>query len=263
MIAWQSRHFRCACRSRWTRTLASSVLSAVHTHNASQRRFLLVLGAGLLCLGILPAARARATEPNVTMKAPDGAAIDAATKAATEQKVQSLAQELARVAHDHGSDSVALQASLLLETMRAGAVGPSEVRVAGVSPREGAEFLEIAVGTGLIFDSDTTDLATCSQRVWASVAAPVLSRMERFDLRPGGLELVFTYGLQSFSRLDDREADPAEPHEPHTVRFVLPASVLDDLAVHRITIDAALAAARSAIDDVVAPAAKVTTPPAP
>ena len=188
------------------------------------------------------------------MKPPDGAAIEAATEAATEQKAQSLAHELARIAHDHGSDSVALQASLLIETMRAGAVGPSEVRVAGVSPREGADFLETAVGTGLIFDADTLDLDTCSQRVWASVAAPVLAKMERFELRPAGLELVFTYGLQSYSRQDYRKPDPSQPHEPHTVRFVLPASVLDDLAYRRITVDAALAAGRSAVDDLPAPA---------
>jgi len=195
----------------------------------------------------------------VTNKPPDGAAIDAAT----DQKLRSLAQELARIARDHGSDSVALQASLLIETIRAGAVAPSEVRVGGVSPREGEEFLEVAVGTGLIFDSDTTDLATCNQRVWTSVAAPVLSKMERFDIRPSGLELVFSYGIQSFSRQDDREADPTQPHEPHTVRFVLPASVLDDLALHRITIDAALAAGRSALDDMLPPASKAAAPPPP
>ena len=193
------------------------------------------------------------------MEAPSGAEIEAAKQ----HKVQALAQELARIANDHGSDSVALQASLLIETMRAGAVGPSEVKVAGASAREGAEYLEIDIGTGLIFDSDTTDPATCTERVWTSVAAPVLAKMDRFEIRPAGLELVFTYGLQSFSRQDDREADPTEPHEPHTVRFVLPAPVLDDLASDRITIDAALAAGRSAVDDVASPARSGTTPPPP
>lgn len=196
------------------------------------------------------------SERKVTMQAPDGAAI----KAATEQKVHSLTQELARIANDHGADSVALQASLLIETMRAGAVGPSEVRVSGPSPREGAEYLEIAVGTGLIYDADTTDVAACDQNVWANVAAPVLAKMERFQIRPAGLELVFSYGMQRFSLLDDRKADPREPQEPHTVRFVLPASVLDDLAYRRITIDAALAAGRSAVDDLL-PAGPAAAPP--
>ena len=198
-------------------------------------------------------------ERKVTMEAPDGAAIEAAT----EQKLQSLAQELARIANDHGSDSVALQASLLVETIKAGAVGPSEVRVAGPSPREGSEYLAIDVGTGLIFDSDTTDLAVCNQRVWTTVAAPVLAKMERFDIRPAGLELVLRYGLQSFARQEDREADPGESQEAHTIRFVLPASVLDDLASRRITIDAALAAGRSAVDDVAQPAPSAAPSTAP
>jgi hypothetical protein len=233
----------------------------VRVHNASAEPSLGILAVGaaaIVCLVAASSAWAQ-TERKVTNKAPDGAAIDAAN----DQKMRSLAQELARTANDHGSDSVALQASLLIETIRAGAVAPSEVRVGGVSPREGEEFLEIAVGTGLIFDSDTTDLATCKQRVWTTVAAPVLSKMERFDIRPSGLELVFSYGLQSFSRQDDREADPTQPHEPHTVRFILPASLLEDLAFHRITIDAALAASRSAIDDVVLPSTSVAAPPPP
>jgi hypothetical protein len=236
-------------------------LSDVPVHNASASRSvvaLTVLAGWLLALAAPPAALGQQAEPKITMDAPDGAAI----RAATEQKVHSLAQELARIANDHGTDSVALQASLLIEAMRAGAVGPSEVRVAGASPREGVDFLEVDVGTGLIFDKDTTDLATCGQRVWSSVAAPVLAKMERFDIRPGGLELVFTYGLQSFSSQDGREADPTEPHEPHSVRFVLPAAVLEDLATRRITIDAALAAGRTAIDDVV-PATTAPASPAP
>lgn len=212
--------------------------------------------ACILFVGVPFTVRAQA-DRKVTMEAPDGAAIEAAT----EQKVQALTRELARIANDHGADSVALQASLLIETMRAGAVGPSEVRVAGPSPREGAEYLNIDVGTGLIFDADTTDVATCNQRVWSSVAAPVLAKMERFDIRPAGLELVFTYGLQKFSLHDERRADPREPQASHTVRFVLPASVLDDLADRRITIDAAREAGRSGVDDV-APPAHVETPEA-
>jgi hypothetical protein len=158
---------------------------------------------------------------------------------------------------------VALQASLLIEAMRAGAVGPSEVRVAGPSPREGGDYLNIDVGTGLIFDADTTDVAACNHQVWSSVAAPVLAKMERFDIRPAGLELVFSYGLQKFSDHEDRKADPSEPQEPHTVRFVLPASVLDDLASHRISIEAALAAGRTGIDDVRASLANSPSSPAP
>lgn len=205
----------------------------------------LAVGALLAWLWAPATAQGQA-ERSVTMEPPDAAAIEAAK----EQQVQALSAGLAKIASDHGPDSVALQASLLIETIRAGAVGPSEVRVAGPSPREGGEYLNIDIGTGLIFDSDTTDLATCNQRVWTGVAAPVLAKMERFEIRPSGLELVFTYGLQSYSRQEDRDADPAEPQDPHTVRFVLPAAVLDDLAHDRITVDAALAAGRTAIDDV-------------
>lgn len=214
------------------------------------------LAAATLIAGLwAPTAACGQAERPVTMEPPDAAA----AQAATEQRVRALSGELAKIASNYGPDSVALQASLLIETMRAGAVGPSEVRVAGPSPREGADYLEIDIGTGLIFDSDTTDLAACNQRVWTRVAAPALGKMERFDIRPAGLELVFTYGVQSYSRQEDRDADPTEPQEAHTVRFVFPAAVLEDLAYRRITVDAALAAGRTGIDDVTPRAADTPT----
>lgn len=176
---------------------------------------------------------------------PDSAAV----RAATEEKVRSLAQELARTAQQHGDDAVALQAALLIQAMRAGAVGATEVKVAGPSPREGEGFLELAVGTGLIFDGDVHAIEACNEQVWLSVAAPVLEQMERFDIKPEGLELVFTYGVQRFSDHTERKADPGAEQEPHTVRFVLPADLLADLASDRVSAVEARAACRSASDD--------------
>jgi hypothetical protein len=222
------------------------LLSAVQARNSNvavvaARRALL---AATFAIAGVSQAKAQDGSP-ASMQPPDSAAV----RAATEEKVRSLTQELARTARAYGEDSVALQASLLLQSTRAGAVAASEVKVAGVSPREGREFLEIDVGTGLIFDSDLRDVASCNEEIWSSVVAPVLEQMDKFAIDPAGLEIVVTYGRQHFSAQSDRKADPTAPQEAHTVRFVLPATLLDDLAVDRISTDEARAACRTAVDD--------------
>jgi len=173
-----------------------------------------------------------AEDPRITLEAPTG---PVAAEAA-ERKAHSLANELRAVAEKHGPGAVALQAGFLIEAMRAGAVGPTEVRVVGASERHGGEYLEIDVGTGLIFDSDSTDIAECTDKVWAEVAAPVLAKMDTFAIEPSGLVLVFGYGTQRFSTHTERKADLAAPQEAHTARFVIPASALEDLALDRVSI---------------------------
>ena len=168
-----------------------------------------------------------------TLEAPSGPA----SSEATERKAHALAHELRLVAEKHGTDAVALQASFLIETIRAGAVGPSEVRVVGSSTRHGSDYLEIDVDTGLIFDADTTDPSACTDRVWASVVAPVLGKMETFTIKPAGLDLVFVYGRQHFSKHIEAEPDLSAPQEARRARFVITAKMLDDLALDRISIE--------------------------
>lgn len=148
-----------------------------------------------------------------------------------------LARELQVVAERNGPGAVALQAALLIGTIRAGALGPSEVKVVGESPRQGAEFLEIDVLTGLVFDADTTDAAHSADRIWVELAAPVLDKLETLAIEPAGLELVFEYGAQRFSTHPENKADLSTPQEVHSVRFVIPAKTLDDLVSDRISID--------------------------
>ncbi len=189
------------------------------------------------------AAHAQDSRPT-TLEAPSGPA----SSEATERKAHALVQELRLVAEKHGSDAVALQASFLLETIRAGAVGPSEVRVVGQSARHGNEYLEIDVDTGLVFDADTTDVAACAERVWASVVAPVLGKMETFTIKPAGLDLVFVYGRQHFSTHVELKPDLSAPKEAHTARFVITAKALDDLALDRISIEQLRAGAATVLE---------------
>jgi hypothetical protein len=163
------------------------------------------------------------------MQPPDSAAV----RAATEERVRSLGQELGRIAQQHGPDSVALQAAFLLQAMRAGARGVTEVRVVGPSPREGDAYLEIDVTTGLVLDRDSGDSSSWNARMWDEIVAPVLDAMDGFDIRPGGLEIVVNYGTQRFSEQSEHKADLAEPVTHNTIRFVLPAAALGDLAAGR------------------------------
>jgi len=219
-------------------------LSSLQCYNANPPH---CAAAALALAAVLLAgafAAASAEEPKTTLEVPTG---PVAAEAA-EKRAMALARELGVIAEKHGPSAVALQASFLIETIRAGAVGPSEVRVVGESPRQGAEFLEIDVGTGLIFDADTTDRDRCAEQLWTVVVAPVLDKMESFAMEPAGLDLVFGYGLQHFSTHLEPKADLSAPLEARAVHFVIPAKALDDLATDRISIEQLRAAATTVHD---------------
>jgi len=212
--------------------------------NPSPLVFALAALVVFLCIVGRATVPAAAEEGGTTLTPPTGPV----AAEAVEKKAMALARELQVVAERNGPGAVALQAAFLIETIRAGAVGPSEVKVVGESPHQGAEFLEIDVGTGLIFDADTTDAARGADRIWLELAAPVLDKVENFAIEPAGLELVFAYGLQSFSSQMERKADLSAPHEAHSVRFVMSARALDDLVNDRISIDGLRAVATTLHD---------------
>jgi len=155
----------------------------------------------------------------------------------TERRVHSLAKELAATAKRHGPDSVSLQAGLLVHALQAGSVGACEVTVVGASPNAGASFLEVDITTGLIFDTDATTQRGQIAHVWRSIAAPTLEQMKSFETDPRGLELVFQWGVQSFSQLAEHKADPRAPFEVRMVRVAIPEAALADLAVGSIGVE--------------------------
>ena len=159
-----------------------------------------------------------------TVPTPDAAA------EATRAKLEALAEELAETAQRYGPDAVALQALLLVETIRAGALGPSEVTVVGPSPVQGEDYLELRVLTGLLFDRDGSDQLSRAAEVLGLVAEPVLARMESFEFFPRGLELVFVYGIQDFDEDPHGKADPSLPFEERTLRMTIPSHMLAELS---------------------------------
>lgn len=214
----------------WTRSANRPILSVVQSRNANLLRRVVTgsapawaLAAVLVVAGVSPG---RAADDESPMQPPDSAAV----RAATEERVRSLGHELARTVEQHGPDSVALQAAFLLQAMRAGALGPTEVRVAGPSDREGGAYLEIDIDTGVVLDSDVGDSERWDTEIWRSVVAPVLGAMSAFDIRPRGLEIVIRYATQSYSDHFERKADLAMPVEVRMVRFVLGEQVLVDVA---------------------------------
>jgi len=168
-------------------------------------------------------------------------------KETTERRVHSLASELAATAKRHGTDSVSLQAGLLLHALQAGAVGACEVTVVGASPNAGPSFLEVDVITGLIFDTEASTQSTQIAHVWHAIAAPTLKGMKSFETDPRGLELVFQYGVQRFSELIEHKADPSAPSEARTVRVTIPETALAELAAGSIDVEKLLE--RSSVND--------------
>ncbi len=149
--------------------------------------------------------------------------------------LDAVANELKRLANTHGPDSVVLQSKLLIRSMSAGAVGPSEVRVAGPSKEAGDDHLEIDIETGLFFDEKTTTAESRRDAVWKQVATPVLDEMASFRIEPASLELVFFYDVQAATFTDEHAVfDLASPaaHEAFRVRLsrpVLEAIITDEI----------------------------------
>jgi hypothetical protein len=131
--------------------------------------------------------------------------------------------------------------------MQAGAFGACEVTVVGASPQAGPSFLELDVDTGLIFDPDATTERGRMAHLWREIALPTLLGMKSFQTEPGGLELVFEYGLQRFNEQAENKPDMSAPIDGKVLRVAIPEAVLSDLAVGAIEADAVLS--RSTVHD--------------
>lgn len=115
-------------------------------------------------------------------------------------RLDAVAGELKRIAETHGPDSVVLQSKLLIRSMGAGALGATEVRVAGPSTELGPSHLEIDVDTGIFFDEASTTAESRRDVLWKDIALPVLDEMTSFQIDPGALELVFLFEVQDAAR---------------------------------------------------------------
>lgn len=151
-----------------------------------------------------------------------------------EQQAQldSVTNELKRLATDSGPDSVVLQAKLLIRAMTSGALGASEVKVAGPSKSAGDGFLEIDVETGLYFDGKTTTPQARRDQVWKDVALPVLDQMVTFKIEPAALELVLLYEVQDLE--PGLPLDPTTPSRHEGFRTQLSKELLADMLADRV-----------------------------
>jgi hypothetical protein len=213
---------------------ALALSSCVRAHKASRLLVVVLLAAGTGAIAPRPA---RGGYEDREIEQLDS---EEARRHSTERRIHSVARELAATAKRYGADSVSLQVALLLHTLRAGAVGASEVSVVGVSPHAGPAFLEVDVTTGIIFDADASTPSTCIRHLWQQIAVPTLQGMHSFEVQPRGLELVFVYGVQRFADSVENKADPSLPAEARTVRVAIPESVLAELAVGAIPLDTVL-----------------------
>ncbi len=154
-------------------------------------------------------------------------------------QVDALTGELKRLANEFGPDSVVLQSKLLIRSMAAGAVGPTEVRVAGPSATPGPVgpgHLEIDIDTGIFFDENTTNADSRRETIWKNVAAPVLDEMVSFKIEPTSLELVFLYDVQALVGAEGFR--PVDDSRREAFRVRLSRAILDEMAADRVIGDA-------------------------
>jgi hypothetical protein len=174
-----------------------------------------------------------------------------------EQQAQldAVTNELKRLAGEFGPDSVTLQAKFLIRAMGAGAIGPTEVKVAGPSAQAGPGHLEIDVETGLYFDAGATTPESRRDLVWKDVGLPVVDEMVSFRIEPPSLELVFLYNVQELEA--GLALEPGAPSTHESFRVRLPQAVLERMIDDRIKGDAVRENAEFTPESVVA----ATAPP--
>ena len=175
-----------------------------------------------LSLSPSPAGAIDAPEQGTSLSPEDAGS----SREAVQDQISGLVEELRTLAESYGPDVVLLQAALLLETIRAGAIAASEVSVEGVSALPAGDHLRIRVLTGQIFDRAASTPRSRLEHMWNRVAAPALDRMERFDFRPASLELVLGFGLQDFAATIDGRADPTLQYPMREVHLRLDAADL-------------------------------------
>jgi len=220
---------------RWQTFILQAIVSSLFCAKQNSRRIFVPLLAWS-CLVALPVGPclAQATSQSAPATTLEDPCLEPPSPVLSEG-AERLAQELALTAERHGPDSVALQASLLVSSMRAGAVGTTQVRVVGASTRTGTERLRIEVETGLEFADQDTTAQQRADRIWNEVVAPVLERMESFDIRPGSLELEVFYTVST-------DLDSDSDANLRAVAFEIDASVLEDLVLKMTTPEAVRAA---------------------
>jgi len=144
--------------------------------------------------------------------------------------IDEVAGELKRLARNYGPDSVVLQAKFLIRSVAAGAIGATEVRVAGPSSEAGPGHLEIDIETGMVFDDLETTPESRRETVWKDLAFPVLDEMASFKIEPPALELVFLFDVKH----QGPEVSIVEATHHEAFRVRLTREVLDELAADQL-----------------------------
>jgi hypothetical protein len=155
----------------------------------------------------------------------------------SEQQIDVLARELRTSVEKYGADAVALQAALLVESLRGGAVAASEVGIEGSAPAPHADHLRLRVLSGVVFVEESTSPQSRLEAIWESLVGPALSRMHRFDITPTSLELVVAYGVQDISAIPERKIDPTRAYVEQEVVLRFPASELSAFTSDALTSD--------------------------
>jgi len=169
---------------------------------------------------------------------PSGPEIDAAVKDKRNKRLKVVADQLRDIADNFGPDAVVLQVKLMMKSLAAGALRPTQVRVVGPSEepnQHGETLLVIDTDTGLLFDTSTTTRAVMEEKIWNDIAGSALAEMSSFNIEPKGLKLQFNFGLQDTSLFAQPLPDPTREFDSDHVTFWLPASALEKLLAGETT----------------------------
>jgi Na+-transporting methylmalonyl-CoA/oxaloacetate decarboxylase gamma subunit len=156
----------------------------------------------------------------------DASAPLTAAAAARQKKMDELAASLREIADRHGPDAVVLQTKLLMHCLRAQALGPTEVRVAGADPDSNDKHLLIQIDTGIYFDRTSSSQLGREDALWDLVAGPALVEMNSFALDPEGLTLSLVARVQDASALAGGSLDATAASDRETVRFEISPALL-------------------------------------
>jgi hypothetical protein len=204
---------------------------------------------------LAPAAAATATTAEASDAIPASGQGEAPGRSeASEKRMQELAEELRRIADEHGPDAVVLLTKLLIHAGTAGAVGPTEVRVLGPSAAA-PELLALEVDSGLFFDPRRADADNRHDKLWQTLIGKSLTEMQSFQISPAGLELTVRYSVQTLDRADGTTIDPTEPAETEVLVFRLDDALLRRIEAERPSVEELATWVRPALPEPGIPAA--------
>ncbi len=175
----------------------------------------------------------------LALAAPPRSCAEPAGPSSLDEIPSSARGDVTRLLHDmhrrYGEDAVLIETNLLLNAMRSGALLGTGVRIEGVEPYRGRQYLGFHVDTGLVFDDHTRDEPARLQMLWVTIMEPTLERLQGLSVPADGIKVEMQYHHRPYRSLAELRASIDEPGTSEEASFYLLGADVRELVERRLT----------------------------